>query len=79
VREHPDTGPFIEGLREVEVRTLEQMRQVMQQGLAARATAITRVNTSSSRSHAIFSLTLCQTRTAAASGVQQPSMVRALL
>ena len=59
------------------MRTLEEMRQLMQQGLASRTTATTCVNANSSRSHAIFTLTLSQTRTAAAgpSGVQLPRKV----
>lgn len=80
LREHPDTGPFIEGLREVEVRTPEEMTRLIQQGLAARTTATTGVSASSSRSHAVFTLTLTQTRTAAASDadVQLPCKVRDL-
>eukprot|EP01065_Artemidia_motanka_P002460 TRINITY_DN11179_c1_g2_i1.p1 TRINITY_DN11179_c1_g2~~TRINITY_DN11179_c1_g2_i1.p1 ORF type:complete len:1629 (+),score=648.50 TRINITY_DN11179_c1_g2_i1:36-4889(+) len=61
VREHPLTGPYVEGLRTVTVALHDEVVLLMQQGNRRRHTNQTRLNDHSSRSHAIFTLTLKQT------------------
>eukprot|EP01065_Artemidia_motanka_P009352 TRINITY_DN14777_c0_g1_i1.p1 TRINITY_DN14777_c0_g1~~TRINITY_DN14777_c0_g1_i1.p1 ORF type:complete len:1381 (+),score=522.53 TRINITY_DN14777_c0_g1_i1:279-4145(+) len=56
VREHPETGPFVDGLSTHPVSTLEGALELMSKGDEARRTAATRMNTRSSRSHAIFTV-----------------------
>jgi kinesin family protein 1 len=62
VREHPTTGPFVEGARIEAVKTYADVRKLMQRGSARRRTAATDMNEYSSRSHAIFVLTMTQER-----------------
>ena len=61
VRQHPVTGVFVEGIRKETVTCWEDCRTLLTAGMKKRATASTAMNDSSSRSHAIFSLTLCTT------------------
>eukprot|EP01062_Namystynia_karyoxenos_P044083 TRINITY_DN32352_c1_g1_i1.p1 TRINITY_DN32352_c1_g1~~TRINITY_DN32352_c1_g1_i1.p1 ORF type:complete len:1045 (+),score=262.64 TRINITY_DN32352_c1_g1_i1:88-3222(+) len=60
VRQSPQTGTFVEGLRclgpNEGVRTAEDVKRHMRFGMEHRATAETRMNATSSRSHAIFQL-----------------------
>ncbi|KAI5687100.1 Kinesin motor domain containing protein [Leishmania braziliensis] len=60
VREHPTLGVFVEGLAEMSVTTEEQVLQLMARGNQRRHMASTRMNETSSRSHAIFTLQLLQ-------------------
>ena len=62
VREHPTTGPFVEGARAEAVTTYADVRKLMHRGSARRRTAATDMNEYSSRSHAIFVLTMTQER-----------------
>lgn len=57
------------GLREVEVRTLDEMRDLMATGLKSRTQAATRANQNSSRSHAIFTMMFSQAKVATDTGV----------
>ncbi|KAJ9470166.1 Kinesin-like protein unc-104 [Diplonema papillatum] len=59
-REHPITGPYVEGLAEVIVSTYEEIDQLMDEGNKTRTVACTQMNATSSRSHAIFTLTFTQ-------------------
>lgn len=50
------------GAREVQIASIEDMMEVLNKGLENRTTFMTNQNETSSRSHAIFSLTLRQNR-----------------
>ena len=54
IREDKKRGVFVEGLSEWAVRTPHEIYALMQRGAAARATAATKMNDVSSRSHAVF-------------------------
>ena len=53
-------GVYIEGVTEVYVSSHEQVLEILAQGVANRAVASTNMNAESSRSHAVFILTLGQ-------------------
>lgn len=61
VRESPEKGPYLEGLTEFQVKNEADVQAFMQVGNSARKTASTRMNDTSSRSHAVFTLTIHQT------------------
>eukprot|EP00887_Chlorella_sp_A99_P003111 scaffold9.g3111.t1 len=61
-------GICLAGATEREVRAREEMEAVLQQGSLLRATAATGMNRHSSRSHAIFTITLEQRRVAELGG-----------
>jgi kinesin family protein 3/17 len=54
IREDRKRGVFVEGLSEWAVRTPHEIYALMQRGAAVRATASTKMNDVSSRSHAVF-------------------------
>ncbi|CBZ30541.1 putative Unc104-like kinesin [Leishmania mexicana MHOM/GT/2001/U1103] len=60
VREHPKYGPFIEGLAKFVVNTPYEFLNLMRDGNKVRSTASTAMNQASSRSHAVFAITLTQ-------------------
>lgn len=60
VRESPDSGPYLENLSEFQVKNYEDIQAFMQVGNQARRTASTKMNDTSSRSHAVFTLTIAQ-------------------
>lgn len=60
VRESPTAGPYLEGLSEFQVKNYEDIQAFMQVGNQARRTASTKMNDTSSRSHAVFTLTIQQ-------------------
>jgi kinesin family protein 4/21/27 len=60
IRELPSGGIVLAGAAEKEVKTVEEMVAVLQAGTVRRATAATGMNKQSSRSHAIFTITLEQ-------------------
>lgn len=62
VREHPSTGPYVEDLAKLVVRSFEEIENLMDEGNKARTVAATNMNETSSRSHAVFTLTLTQKR-----------------
>lgn len=62
VREHPSTGPYVEDLAKLVVRSFEEIENLMDEGNKARTVAATSMNETSSRSHAVFTLTLTQKR-----------------
>eukprot|EP01065_Artemidia_motanka_P021041 TRINITY_DN2507_c3_g1_i1.p1 TRINITY_DN2507_c3_g1~~TRINITY_DN2507_c3_g1_i1.p1 ORF type:complete len:1422 (+),score=495.62 TRINITY_DN2507_c3_g1_i1:66-4331(+) len=63
VREHPSLGPYVEGLTKLVVDSAQSALQLIDDGAKVRKVAETKMNEQSSRSHAIFTLTLTQTRT----------------
>ena len=61
VRQHPLNGPFVEGITTVEVENWLECVKVIRQGNEVRSSCATDMNDSSSRSHAIFQMTITQT------------------
>ena len=64
VREDPATGPFVEGLRRLEVTSQEEILTALATGNAMRTVAATNMNAESSRSHAVFTIQFTQTTAA---------------
>ncbi|KAG0646811.1 hypothetical protein D0Z07_6193 [Hyphodiscus hymeniophilus] len=62
VREHPSTGPYVEDLAKLAVSSFNEIENLMDEGNKARTVAATNMNETSSRSHAVFTLTLTQKR-----------------
>lgn len=62
VREHPKEGPYVEGLTRHVVTDYQSIATLLETGNAQRATASTKMNDTSSRSHAIFTLVMTQVR-----------------
>ncbi|RMZ87452.1 hypothetical protein DV736_g5323, partial [Chaetothyriales sp. CBS 134916] len=62
VREHPSTGPYVEDLAKLAVQSFPEIEDLMDEGNKARTVAATNMNETSSRSHAVFTLTLTQKR-----------------
>ena len=62
IREERESRIVWSGVREMKVRTLAEVMQHLYDGSARRKTGETGMNATSSRSHAIFSLTLVQKR-----------------
>ena len=62
IREHPATGPYVQGLEQIRITSLDHMKGLIQAGSMARTVASTRMNESSSRSHAVFTVKLVQVR-----------------
>lgn len=62
VREHPATGPYVEDLAKLAVQSFPEIENLMDEGNKARTVAATNMNETSSRSHAVFTLTLTQKR-----------------
>jgi hypothetical protein len=60
IREEKDGRIIWSGVREVKVKTLADVMALLQDGSAQRRTGATGMNATSSRSHAIFSLTMVQ-------------------
>ncbi|TYZ67335.1 hypothetical protein PybrP1_011366, partial [[Pythium] brassicae (nom. inval.)] len=61
VREHPTTGPFVEGLSSRPVTCYADIAEEMLAGEKLRTVAATLMNPVSSRSHAVFTITFTQT------------------
>lgn len=61
VREHPLKGPYVEDLSVVLVTKASDIAALLKKGQSARTVHATNMNQHSSRSHAIFTLTLAQT------------------
>ncbi|CAN4122383.1 unnamed protein product [Withania somnifera] len=64
IRETVHGGITLAGVTEAEVRTKEEMSCFLLRGSVARATGSTKMNSQSSRSHAIFTISLEQKKTA---------------
>lgn len=62
VREHPSTGPYVEDLAKLAVQSFAEIENLMDEGNKARTVAATNMNETSSRSHAVFTITLTQKR-----------------
>ncbi|KAJ1983306.1 hypothetical protein H4R34_001361 [Dimargaris verticillata] len=62
VREHPSLGPYVEDLSKMVVTSHKDIEDLMVLGNKARTVAATQMNATSSRSHAVFTIILTQTR-----------------
>ncbi|GAD99944.1 kinesin family protein [Paecilomyces variotii No. 5] len=60
IRESPTDGPYVKDLTEVPVRSFAELMKYMRKGDTSRTTASTKMNDTSSRSHAVFTITLKQ-------------------
>ncbi|ETS80111.1 hypothetical protein PFICI_07640 [Pestalotiopsis fici W106-1] len=60
IRESPAEGPYVKDLTEVPVRSLNEILRYMKMGDSSRTTASTKMNDTSSRSHAVFTIMLKQ-------------------
>ncbi|KAL2259836.1 hypothetical protein VTK26DRAFT_6348 [Humicola hyalothermophila] len=60
IRESPTEGPYVKDLTEVPVRSLNEILRYMRIGDNNRTTASTKMNDTSSRSHAVFTIMLKQ-------------------
>ncbi|KAK1994478.1 kinesin motor domain-containing protein [Colletotrichum falcatum] len=60
IRESPTEGPYVKDLTEVPVRNLNEILRYMTMGDRSRTVASTRMNDTSSRSHAVFTIMLKQ-------------------
>ncbi|CAI5758828.1 unnamed protein product [Candida verbasci] len=62
IREHPITGQYVENVKEHMIENYQQFLKLLNKGNIQRSTATTSMNDKSSRSHAIITLTLKQTK-----------------
>ncbi|KAK2861138.1 hypothetical protein FQN49_004504 [Arthroderma sp. PD_2] len=60
IRESPTDGPYVKDLTDVPVRNIAEIMRYMRKGDASRTTASTKMNDTSSRSHAVFTIMLKQ-------------------
>nr|XP_055028447.1 stAR-related lipid transfer protein 9-like isoform X2 [Misgurnus anguillicaudatus] len=60
VREHPEKGPYVQGLSQHTVTNYKQAVELLEEGIANRITAATHNHDASSRSHAIFTIQYTQ-------------------
>ncbi|KAJ5894325.1 hypothetical protein N7495_006016 [Penicillium taxi] len=60
IRESPSEGPYVKDLTELSVRNYTELMKCMRKGDMSRTTASTKMNDTSSRSHAVFTITLKQ-------------------
>ncbi|KAI1294184.1 Kinesin-like protein KIF13A [Halotydeus destructor] len=58
VREHSILGPYVDGLSSLAVASYAQVEKLMLEGNKSRTVAATNMNSESSRSHAVFTLTV---------------------
>jgi len=58
IKERPDIGVYVKDKKEFAVNTVEDMERIMTSGNKNRQTATTKMNADSSRSHAIFTVTI---------------------
>jgi hypothetical protein len=60
IRESPTDGPYVKDLTDVPVRSFADIMKLMRKGDMSRTTASTKMNDTSSRSHAVFTIMLKQ-------------------
>ncbi|XP_010519726.1 PREDICTED: kinesin-like protein KIN-4C isoform X2 [Tarenaya hassleriana] len=69
IRETASGGITLAGVTEAEVKTKEEMASYLARGSMSRATGSTNMNSQSSRSHAIFTITVEQKKTSSCSSI----------
>ena len=60
IRESPTEGPYVKDLTDVPVKSYSEIIRLMRKGDTVRTTASTKMNDTSSRSHAVFTIMLKQ-------------------
>ncbi|KAJ0238138.1 Kinesin-like protein KIN-4C [Hirschfeldia incana] len=70
IRETASGGITLAGVTEAEVKTKEEMGSYLAKGSLCRATACTNMNSQSSRSHAIFTITIAQKKISSSLGAE---------
>ncbi|KIW12020.1 hypothetical protein PV08_09294 [Exophiala spinifera] len=60
IRESPTEGPYVKDLTELQVKNYTEILKYMRMGDSSRTTASTKMNDTSSRSHAVFTIMLKQ-------------------
>lgn len=60
IRESPVEGPYVKDLTEIQVKNYSEILKYMRMGDSSRTTASTKMNDTSSRSHAVFTIMLKQ-------------------
>ncbi|KAF7506773.1 hypothetical protein GJ744_011385 [Endocarpon pusillum] len=60
IRESPTEGPYVKDLTEMQVKNYGEILRYMRMGDSSRTTASTKMNDTSSRSHAVFTIILKQ-------------------
>jgi hypothetical protein len=60
IRESPTEGPYVKDLTEIQVKNYSEILKYMRMGDSSRTTAATKMNDTSSRSHAVFTIMLKQ-------------------
>ncbi|KAN0037910.1 hypothetical protein ACTA71_000081 [Dictyostelium dimigraforme] len=62
VRNNPSTGPYVEDLSKLAVKSFSEIDMLMDEGSKARTVASTNMNATSSRSHAVFTIVFTQSK-----------------
>jgi hypothetical protein len=75
VREHPETGAYVENLTKVAVKSYSDVETVLAEGNSKRHVAATLMNSESSRSHAVFTICVQQKQLSGGSNVAKASKV----
>lgn len=60
IKEHPALGVYVKGLQEIVVDNGEKLQNVIDQGIGSRTVASTQMNSDSSRSHSVLTITIHQ-------------------
>nr|XP_002127045.1 kinesin-like protein KIF14 [Ciona intestinalis] len=79
VREHPDHGPYVEGLSNFIVTSFNDVQAWLEVGNRQRATAATGMNDKSSRSHSVFTITMEETTVEDLEGQKHETVKRSLI
>ena len=61
IRDSPQTGAYVEGLKKISVENVNQIRKLLNFGAKNRTIAATNMNKTSSRAHTIFTISLVTT------------------
>jgi hypothetical protein len=61
IRKHPKLGIFVQGLKAVTAKTADEFNGLLDHALSSRAVSSTKMNATSSRSHAVILVTVSQT------------------
>ena len=60
IRQNPQKGFYVEGLKQVPVQCYKEIENLMEQGTVSRTTASTNMNATSSRSHMVITISFAQ-------------------
>jgi len=79
LREHPDLGVFVDGLQSFPVEDFSQVMGLMRRGNEKRKVGDTLLNQKSSRSHAIFTLEIVQSKDLSDARLKKATEIRSKL